>query len=566
MTVRILRAIAWLEWRLTVNRLTRSTRRDALEQASRWSEVAVTAILIAVGVPLTLALAAAGIVAGWALAREGAATGTVVLVVGIVVAIPAAWATLQPFRALLGTTVERGALLRLLPIPQSTLRIIDAVRALADPLVFVFLPALLLVGVGALAAGRPLLACFALLAGLAYTGCIALLSNLLSLCIRLVLRGRRRAELVTLVFLLLMSVAGLLPQLAIRAHKTEHAHGSTAPATKTPTAALEGIPRPLRFLPPATYALALRDAATKRWGEALASLAGLAALAALLYAAATPLYRRLLTIPAPGQAATPGRLSLRHPPSLPFMSETVTALAHTELRLVLRSVRGKAALLYPAVTTTLLALLLTRPIGPNAGLRVGPLVVGALAMLICLTQVATLAANQFALHRQGLLLELLLPVKARQLLAGRALAFAVLAAAAMLVASLPLALLFRDQSPFTWLSLLLGGVAAQLMLAPLAAFLSAVFPKPTDLSRPGRGGQPHAAANVISLLVGAIAIAPVVAWLALARSWPDQPWLAPLLPLAYLGVAAVVSRALLPIAARVFAARRDNLALVAVGR
>ena len=562
----ILRAIVGLEWRLTVNRLIRSTRRDALEQASRWSEVAVTTILIALGVPLALALLAAGAVAGWALAQGGAAANTVALVIGIVVAIPTVWAALQPFRALLGTTVERGVMLRLLPIPASTLRFLDAVRALTDPLVLVFLPALLFVGVGALAAGRPILAFFSLLVGLTYTGCIALLSNLLSLCVRLVLRGRRRAELVTLVFFLLVSVAGVLPQLAFRGHEKGDSHTTAAPITRGPAAAAGGIPRSLRLLPPATYALALRDAAIKRWWDALASLAGLATMAALLYAAATPLYRRLLAAPAPAHAPAANRLSVRHPLHLPFVPGVAVAVAQTQLRILLRSVRGKATLLYPAVTTTLLALVFARPTGPVAALAVGPLVVGALALLICLTQVATLSANQFALHRQGLLLELLLPLEARQLLAGRALAFAVLAAGAMVVALLPLALLYPDQSAATWLSLLLGGIAAHVALAPLAAFLSAVFPKPTDLSRLGRAGQPHTAANLVTLLAGAVAIAPVAVWLAFAKNRSGPPWLAPLLPLVYLGVAVVASRFFLPVAARLFVARRDNLVMVAVGR
>ncbi len=161
---------------------------------------------------------------------------------------------------------------------------------------------------------------------------------------------------------------------------------------------------------------------------------------------------------------------------------------------------------------------------------------------------------------------LLQPLSDRQVVDGKALAWGVVLVAQLVPVLAVLALVFRAAHPALWPTAFLVGVAAELVLAPVMAVLAAVFPKSADLGKLGRSGQPHQAAGAIAFLAQVAALAPGAAIVAVAWLLLERPWLAPVVALAWLVVAAAVNRLLAPLAARTLAARRENLALVAVGR
>jgi hypothetical protein len=551
---------------MLVNRLTKATHRDELEQVSRWGEAALRVVMAALLLPAAALLALAAAAGGWLAGSDASHAHAVALAAGFAVALPPVWMLLRPLSMLGAGGVERGVLLRLLPIPPRLLRNAEVVRAMADPVFVVFAPALLLLPVGVAAAGRPSLALAALAAGVAFLAATALLGNLVTLAAQLLLRGRRRAELVTLVFLVVLSTLGILPQLLLP-HDRGERERSAAPAASAPAPqpAEREIPAMLRPLPPAAYAAVILDGSAGRWGRAALDVALLAAWAAALYLLTIPIHARLLTVPEGGAGRRAGAervWRLR----LPFVAPATAAVAAAELRAILRTVRGKMALFYPALMTIMLAVVFSRPANAIEGLPVGPLMLGAFAVLGAVAGVGVFACNQFALQGPGLILELLLPLRERRLAAGKTIAIGGLAAAGLLLALLPPAVLAPAASPAIWPAMWLAGLAAYAGASPVAVALSALFVKPVELSRIGRAGQPNPIASLLYLLAVAVAAAPAAALIVVADRWLASPWAAPPLVAAYAAAAIALARALLPLAERLVVARRENLALVVAGR
>ncbi len=568
MSWRIVRALAWLQWRMVVNRLTKSSHRDSLEQASRWSEVVLRVIVTAIAVPLVLGLAIAAIVGGYLAAGSADTARVVALAAGFALLLPLFWMMLRPLAMFGSGGIERGILLRLLPIPTGLLRNAEVVRVLVDPVLAAFAPAILLLPVGAAAAGRPLLALAALLAGVASLALTALLGNLLTLAAQLLMRGRRRAELVTLLFLVVLSTMGVLPQLFIHPD-TRRADAGDRKSTAVERPAVEPedrIPAFARPIPPVAYGATLLDGATGRWDRAALDVALLFLGAGLLYLATIPIYHRLMTAPEGGRGRKVAAVVRERRLRLLFVSPATTAVAAAELRALTRTVRGKMVVLYPALMTGMMAAVFSRRIEGAPPLQMGPTALGAFGVFGTIAGIGSLACNQFAIQGSGLVLELLMPLRERRLAAGKALAIGALVAAGLVLGLLPPALLFRDTSPALWLAMWLGGLGAYAAASPVAVVLSALFVKPVELSRIGRGGQPNPLASIMYLISVAAAAAPAAALIAVAMHVLASPWWAPPLVLAYAVAAALLARAVLPLAERVVIARRENLALVVVGR
>jgi hypothetical protein len=565
---RIVRALAWLQFRTLVNRLTKSSHRDGVEQASRWSEAVIVVILAALALPLGAALAGAALFGGWSAARSPDAITPVAVAAGFALVLPFAWMLLRPLGMLGGTGLERGVLLRLLPIPEALLRNVEVVRTIADPVFLLFAPALLLLPVGAIAAGDVALALVALAAGLAFLAIVALVGSLASLVAQLMLRGRRRAELFTFVFLVVLSGMGLLPQFFTAGRGHPAAGPGHVAAGPRPTIGWPARPLPLtlRIAPPAAYASALVDVASGRTGSATIDVALMVASALGLYWLGAPIHRRLVSTPESGPrgAASPhaGRRTLR----LPLVDPVVSAVALSELRALLRTVRGKMAVVYPALMTLLFALVLARHGGAMPGLPpFGPALLGALAVFSSVGTAGAFACNQFAIQGAGLILEFLVPLRERNLSAGKLLAAGMLVALSLLLALLPLVALFPGVSPAVLIALWLAGIATYAGASPAAVVLSALLAKPVELSRIGRAGQPSAAANLAYLLALAVAGAPAAILIAVSLH-AHSPWRAAALSLVYAVLAIGFARVVLPATERIVIARRENLALVAAGR
>jgi hypothetical protein len=568
MSLRLVRALVRLQWLLLKNRLTRSSHRDTVEQVSRWSEVAIVAILAALFIPAALGLTAAGVIGGWSAVRSPDALPTVAAICGLLLAVPLLWMLLRPLALIGSGGTERALLLRLLPIPTALLRNVEVVRATVDPVFLVFVPACVLLPVGVLAGGRPFLAIALLAAGVVYLAFLAFLGNLLTLAVQLLLRGRRRAELVTLVLLVVLSTMGLLPQLFTSSRPRTTAGRLTPPATamgENESTAFH-LPPALRLVPPAAYAFTFLDTARQRWPAAALDFAILIAAAAAAYGLAIPVHRRLTTTPASHGSGAPGTGARDRRLRLPFVRPSTAAVAEAELRALLRTVRGKMAIVYPAMMTALFSVVFTRH-GAQAGeLHFGPIMLGALAAFLSVVNAGVFACNQFAVQGSGLVLELLLPLRARTLAAGKVIGVGALVAISLGLALVPPAVLFPHAAASTWIALWLAGVAAYAAVTPVAVAVSALFPKVTDLSRIGRAGQPNVASSLIYMSSVALAGSPAAAAIAIAVRLLELPWLAPVFVLVYAGAAVAAARALLPVAERLVVARLENLALVVTGR
>ena len=114
--------------------------------------------------------------------------------------------------------------------------------------------------------------------------------------------------------------------------------------------------------------------------------------------------------------------------------------------------------------------------------------------------------------------------------------------------------------------MVLAGASAFLLFAPVAALLSAIFPKPVNLSSIGSAGNPNQFAAFIGMFLSLGAFAPPVALGLLALLLFRSPLLAAIVVALWAGVAAALALPLVRLVSRVFADRRENLALVAQGR
>jgi len=564
------RALAWLQWRLLVNGLRGGRRRDTLEKASRWLDVAAPVVFAVLVIPLALLLLVFALVAGWVLVRTPQDASAVVIAASIVFLVPLAVLVIRPLAAARSGALERSELIRLLPVPRALLFNLEFVRAAADPIVMAFVPALFAVPVGALAAGAGMLALLVLGAGMAFALFLFALGGFIAIAAQLFLRDRRRAEAVALVFMFALMLASLAPQLIVRDRARERAARTpvaAAPAPRTPAPSSAKpvrevtLPAPLRLLPSFAYGAALEQAASGRPVAAAGYCAGLALLAVVCYGLALPLQRRLLETPA---RSGPGARAARvRGWSLPFIPAPVVAVAAVQARTILRTVRGRWAMIGPPLVALLFALVFSRQGGRGPAAVFGSsLFVWVFAIFFALESLAVVSANQFAADGFGFALLALQPLPARTLVRGKALGIGALKAASMTLTLLPPALVLRPFQGALVLVVVLGGVASIALSGPIEAALSALFPKRVDLSRWSRAANPHALAGLGSFFANGLMALPAAGAFLFAAGVLHRPWLAPPLVAGWLLVAAVLAHAAYPVAERIFSARRENLALV----
>ncbi len=560
MTLRLVEAFVWLQWRLLVNGLRGGRRRDTLERVSRWTDTVIPAAGAVMMIPALLLATAGGAFAGWSLAGDTRDAAGIALVLAIVLLLPLVWLLLHPLLSAGISGVERGELLRLLPIPASFLRHLELIRAALDPILLLSAAAALALPLGALVAGRPLVALVAIVAGAVLVACLACLAAALALGTQVLLRNRRRGEAATLVVFLVLSSMGVIPQFFDHNHR---APGS-APATRATPEGEGEIPLALRVLPSGLYAAGLRDGATGHGRGAALNLGALAALAALAYAATATLHRRLLDTPeTSGARAARGPVRVRMA-RWPGFSPTASAAATAQVRMLLRTVRGKMLVISPVFVSVLLALAFTRDV--PAKFMAQPLAIAALAVFIGLANHSSVACNQFAADGSALVLEFLQPIAERDLLVGKLAGSAVLFAGSLAVALAALGAIVPGASPALLLAALAGGLASHFALAPVNALLAAFFPKAVDLGKLGKAGKPHSTASLVGLPAQMVAMLPAAACILVPWLVLENPALAPLLTAAWAVAAWFLAVAALSLVARAVRARRENLALVASGR
>jgi hypothetical protein len=181
---------------------------------------------------------------------------------------------------------------------------------------------------------------------------------------------------------------------------------------------------------------------------------------------------------------------------------------------------------------------------------------------ISLLSILPLAMNQFAIDGPGLTLEFLSPLDDRDLLRGKALGNAVIAVVPVLTCVAGAAVLFPAGSLSDWLSILLGLAATYLLLAPIAAAVSAVFPRAVDLNSIGRGSNAHGAATLLGLAAMIVAGAVPLAIALVTTRFLDRPQLALIFICAWFVLCAVMCTILFAPARSILARRRENLILI----
>jgi hypothetical protein len=248
---------------------------------------------------------------------------------------------------------------------------------------------------------------------------------------------------------------------------------------------------------------------------------------------------------------------------VPGLTAGASAVALAHFRLALRTPRGRSILLSPLALMVVSAFMMQQgnqdgaPFWFSSGLGVA-----AFASFICLLAVLPIAMNQFAVDKAGLTMALLAPLSTREYLAGKAAGNALIAVPPALFCVLASRVVFGGGSSALWISLPIALASILLIVAPIAAAASAVFPRVVDLNSIGRGGNAHGAAGFIGLLSFVAAGLPNLALGYATMRWLERPALVPLVLLLWCGVSYALARALFVPVRRLFEARRENLAML----
>lgn len=562
--IRQLRAFAWLRWRLLLNGVRGSKRRDTLEQISRVLALAAPAAIVVFSLGSVAALSVGGFLVGRALASGAPIADPALLFVRGGLALQLLLVVFMPLGLGVQSTAKYARFL-LLPIPRRLLHLVEVLSGIADPWIFVVLPGLVLLSGGVLLGGAPAASAVALIAGAGFAGVLLALSALVSFVSAWLMRDRRRAELMTLLFVLGISLAALLPHSwganLERRNRSDRAQGRDRSAV-TVARVEAALPGWTRMLPSEMYGRALSVSALQRRPLAgVAWAAGLWMQAAAVYLLSGVVYRRLLDA-GEGQARRRNGRTLSGLPRVPLLSPAASAVAAAQFRTGMKSVRGRLAVLLPGPMMGLLALVVSRtPEEAEWIARIpanGHLVFGA-SLIFALYAVQPFTMNQFASDRAGLTLQLLLPVSARELVWGKTAGTFGLFAAAGLLALLVTAISTGGGSPVLWSAVVLGGCATFLLLSPVAAAISALLPVKADLSKTGSGGNPHGAAMLVGTFLVLIAAAPAVLILLIAPRFGAVATLGA--SLGWLALVTAIAVPLLGLVAGLVTNRRENLYL-----
>jgi hypothetical protein len=213
--LRILGAFVWLRWRMLINSLEKTGARDTVERFSIAIEKLGPIMAAVLMVPSALLLASAAVAGGFALAR-GEQSLLFVAARYLLLVVPVA----SIFGPLLLPAADRTNPIRLLllPIPRATLYAAQSSSAFSDIWVLVLLPIVLFVPIGLLAGGAVVAALLSLAAGILLVVVVVGITSLATSVLHLLVRNRRRGELLALLFIIIIPAASMLPGLLNGVH------------------------------------------------------------------------------------------------------------------------------------------------------------------------------------------------------------------------------------------------------------------------------------------------------------------------------------------------------------
>lgn len=525
---RLVAAFVWLHWRQLVNAV-QARRRGLGAKIGAWAQVAVQVLLALAFLGLALGVSAGLALAGFSLSDAGTdPQGPLVALRFVLPLVVVMTLALAALRAGVSGTVGLERLL-LLPLSGRVLHRLASVTYLADPWLLAMLPGLLILALFLVRLGAAAGA-VALAAGLLFLLATGALASALAQGVRLLLRDRRRAEAVIALALLGFIAVSVAPGLmmALGRAKEEPAAPAEAPADAAPEAGAEGreappgedagstaapparqsaaldalaerYPWPLQAVPSEAYVRALARATGGAPAAALPSLAALALVCAGAWTLSRLLWQRLATSPVAG-----GRRGRMRLPGWRGDGGGARAVAGAFVRVSLRTVQGKLALIAPAIAVAALSVMAEAGDESVAAWLAGPgLLVLAGFMALTVNQNALL--NMMSADRSGLTLELLSPLTSGRLLRGRALGGAFLTAVSFAPALLACLLVTEGLPPWMPAASVLGLVAVYALFFPIAAWLSLLFPKASDLGKLGSEGKPQPAAALLGFVgIGAV--------------------------------------------------------------
>ena len=561
--LRTLRAFAWLRWRMLINSLEKTGARDTFERFSIAIEKLGPIMAAVLMVPSALILAAAATASGLALARGDQhslffeAARYLLFIVPIVsifgpLLLPAADRT-NPVRMLL------------LPIPRSTLYVAQSSSAFGDIWVLLMLPIVLFVPVGLLVGASFVAAFLSFAAGVLLVLVIVGLTALATSVLHLLVRDRRRGELLALLFIVIIPAASMLPGLLNGLRHAPGAEQRSSAISNVPEWVTDTGVRALAMYPPEVYARSTRSAASGDLMTAGAGLVALLAAALIVHGMGMAAFAKVLASPGSTGArrAVPTRAAWGR--TLPGLSSGASAVALAQLRLALRTPRGRSIVLSPVVVTGIFAFVARNQL---ANFDSGPfsfstgLSIAGFASFVGLLAVLPVAMNQFAIDNAGLTLALLSPLSDREYLAGKAVGNGLIAALPISLSLVVALLLLPSGSPALWLAIPLALLSTYFLVAPAAAILSALFPRVVDLNSIGRGSNAHGLAALLGMISFVVSALPAVLITFASSAWLHNTSLVPVLLLLWCIVSYGIGRVLFIPARRIFARRRENLAML----
>ena len=246
--------------------------------------------------------------------------------------------------------------LLLLPIPRSTLYAAQSSSAFGDIWVLVMLPIVLCIPVGLAAGGAFAAAALSLAAGVLLVLIVVGLSSLSTSVLHLLVRNRRRGELLALLFILILPAISMLPGLLnANRHLRQH-DGVTPPVeTKLPRWAVTAGGRAFALYPTELYVRSTRSAALGDRAPAAAALGALAVSGLILHAWACSCSAKVLESPGSTGARRAVTTRAAWGRTLPGLSPGASAVALAHLRLALRTPRGRSILLSPILMVGIFA-------------------------------------------------------------------------------------------------------------------------------------------------------------------------------------------------------------------
>lgn len=557
--LRILRAFAWMRWRMLINSFEQTGSRDVLERFSIAAEKLGPIVATLFLVPSAIVLAGVGVAAGYTLGSGESDS--------LLIAAARYLLIFVPVLAIVGPLVLPAAdranpvRLLLLPISSSTLYVAQSSVAFGDIWNLLMLPLVIGIPVGIAAAGAVPASAVVLAGSLLLILVVVGISSVATSALALIVRDRRRGELIALLFIIVLPAISMLPGMLSATRRD--GDGDRVPMA--PAWFLERSQSALALYPTEMFLSVARGATAGEAARAASGLSGLLVTTAGLHGLGLLLFTRLLQQPGATGPRRTGASRAVWGRTIPGLSSGASAVAMGHLRLALRTPRGRSILLSPLAMLTIFGVLIYRGGGTmhfGSMQLQGGISLATFACFVSLMSILPIAMNQFAVDRAGLTMALLSPLTDAEYLRGKAVGNALVAAPPTLISFAVAGLLFPGGAWSMWLSLLLALPAIYFLTAPIAAMCSAVFPRAVDLNSIGRGSNAHGAAGFIGLFVFLAAAMPPLLLTLLATRVLDRPQLAPVFVAIWCLLAYAIGRLLFIPARRVFAARRENLGLV----